>query len=104
LADPSCFSFESRNIAGSYLRHADFRVRLSANENTDLYRKDATFCAQPGATAGSVRLASVNELGASIRHYAEEVWVASNGGAHPYDNPTSYGNDASFTAAAPWTP
>jgi hypothetical protein len=104
LADPSCFSFESRNIAGSYLRHADFRVRLSANENTDLFRRDATFCAQPGATAGSVRLASVNELGASVRHYAEEVWVASNGGAHPYDNPTSYGNDVSWTAAAPWTP
>jgi hypothetical protein len=104
LADPSCYSFESRNIASHYLRHADFRVRLSANENTDLYRRDATFCAQPGATGGTVRLASVNELGTNIRHYQEEVWVSSNGGAHPYDNPASYAADVSWAVSAPWTP
>ncbi len=104
LADPSCYSFESRNIAGHYLRHADFRVRLSANENTDLYRRDATFCAQPGATGGTVRLASVNELGTNIRHYQEEVWVSSNGGAHPYDNPVSYAADVGWAVSAPWTP
>jgi len=104
LADPSCYSFESRNIAGNYLRHADFRVRLGANENTDLFRRDATFCAQPGASSGSVRLASVNELGTNVRHYAEEVWMSSNGGAHTYDNPTSYANDVSWAVTTAWTP
>jgi hypothetical protein len=102
LADPSCYSLESRNIPGSYLRHQSFRIRLSANENTDLFRRDATFCAQPGS--GGVRLASVNELGTNVRHYAEEVWVASNGGAHTYDNPTSYDADVTWSVSAAWTP
>ncbi|MFC5286436.1 AbfB domain-containing protein [Actinokineospora guangxiensis] len=104
LADSSCYSLESRNFPGQFLRHAEFRVRMATNDNTELFRRDATFCAQPGATAGTVRLESVNELGANIRHYAEEVWVASNGGAHAYDNPTSYAQDVSWTFAAPWAP
>ncbi|MBB4905455.1 AbfB domain-containing protein [Actinophytocola algeriensis] len=102
LADPSCYSLESRNFPGSYLRHQSFRVRLSANENTDLYRRDATFCAQPGS--GGVRLASLNELGTNMRHYTEEVWVASNGGAHTYDNPTSYDQDVTWSVSTAWTP
>jgi hypothetical protein len=104
LADPTCYSLESRNVPGSFLRHAAFRVRLNANDNTDLFRRDATFCAQPGLTAGSVRLASINELGASMRHFNAEVWVASSGGAHPYDNPGSYDADTSWAVAAAWTP
>lgn len=100
LSEPSCYSFESRNFPGNFLRHADFRVRLNTNDNTDLFRRDATFCAQPGT--GGVRLESVNELGTNIRHYAEEVWVASNGGAHTYDNPASYNQDVSWTVSSPW--
>ncbi|MCP2245455.1 AbfB domain-containing protein [Lentzea aerocolonigenes] len=102
LADQTCYSLESRNFPGDFLRHADFRVRLNANDNTDLFRRDATFCAQPGT--GGVRLESVNELGTNIRHYAEEVWVASNGGAHTYDNPASYNQDVSWAVSSPWAP
>jgi hypothetical protein len=102
LAEPTCYSFESRNYPGNFLRHADFRVRLNANDNTDLFRRDATFCAQQGT--GGVRLESVNELGTNIRHYAEEVWVASNGGAHTYDNPASYNQDVSWAVGSPWAP
>ncbi|MEV6238608.1 AbfB domain-containing protein [Lentzea sp. NPDC051838] len=102
LADSTCYSLESRNFPNNYLRHADFRVRLSANDNTDLFRRDATFCAQPGE--GGVRLESVNELGTNIRHYQEEVWVASNGGAHTYDNPASYNQDVSWAVSSPWAP
>jgi hypothetical protein len=102
LADPSCYSFEARNLPGSYLRHQDFRVKLNGYENSDLFRQDATFCAQPGAQAGTVRLASVNELGARIRHYAEEVWAASNGGAHIYDNASSYVEDTTWLVSPAW--
>ncbi|MFI6513523.1 AbfB domain-containing protein [Streptosporangium sp. NPDC050855] len=102
LADPTCYSLESRNHPGRYLRHSAFRVRLDPSEATDLYRRDATFCAQPGAAAGSVRLASINELGTNVRHYAEEVWVASSGGQHTYDNPDMYAEDTSWAVEAPW--
>ncbi|WP_410660377.1 AbfB domain-containing protein [Amycolatopsis sp. lyj-112] len=102
LADPSCYSLEARNYPGQFLRHADFRVRLGGNDNTDLFRKDATFCAQPGA--GGVRLASVNELGTNMRHYIEEVFVAASGGGHPFDNPVSYDQDVSWAVSGAWTP
>lgn len=104
LADTSCYSLESRNYPGRFLRHANFRVRLDANDNSDLFRRDATFCAQPGDSPGSVRLASINELGANVRHYAEEVWVAVSGGPHTYDNPTLYPQDTSWLPTTPWTP
>jgi hypothetical protein len=104
LADSSCFSLEARNFAGQFLRHANFRVQLATNDNTDLFRRDATFCAQPGSTAGSIRLASINELGTNVRHYAEEVWVASSGGLHVYDNAGSYAQDTSWAVEAAWTP
>ncbi|RSN13579.1 beta-galactosidase [Streptomyces sp. WAC 05977] len=102
LADLSCYSLEARNYPGQFLRHADFRVRLGGNDNTDLFRKDATFCAQPGA--GGVRLASLNELGTNMRHYAEEVYVAASGGGHPFDNPASYDQDVTWAVSAAWTP
>jgi hypothetical protein len=102
LADPSCYSLEARNFPGSYLRHQSFRVRLAGNDGSDLFRRDATFCAQPGT--GGVRLASINELGTNVRHYAEEVWVASNSGAHTYDNPTSYAEDTSWAVSPAWAP
>ncbi|WP_181772751.1 AbfB domain-containing protein [Amycolatopsis pittospori] len=102
LADPSCYSLEARNYPGNFLRHADFRVRLGGVENTDLFRKDATFCAQPGS--GGVRLASVNELGTNMRHYQEEVFVAASGGGHPFDNPVSYDQDVSWAVSGAWTP
>ncbi len=102
LADPTCYSLEARNFPNQFLRHADFRVRLATNDNTDIFRRDATFCAQQGT--GGVRLESFNELGTSMRHYQEEVWVASNGGAHAYDNPASYSQDVSWAVSAPWTP
>ncbi|MGZ3146581.1 AbfB domain-containing protein [Lentzea chajnantorensis] len=102
LADPSCYSLEARNFPNQFLRHADFRVQLGTNDNTDLFRRDATFCAQPGR--GGVRLESFNELGTNIRHYAEEVWVASSGGAHVYDNPAGYAEDVSWAATSPWAP
>ncbi|ONI76086.1 beta-galactosidase [Actinosynnema sp. ALI-1.44] len=104
LADSSCYSLEARNFPGQYLRHAAFRVRLNASENSDLFRRDATFCAQPGSAPGSVRLASINELGTNMRHYNAEVWVASSGGAHAYDNAGSYAADVSWAVTAPWAP
>jgi hypothetical protein len=104
LADPTCYSLEARNFPGSFLRHANFRVRLNANDGSDLFRRDATFCAQPGQTPGSVRLASINELGTNVRHFAEEVWVSSSGGLHPYDNPNSYAEDTSWAVTDAWAP
>ncbi|RCG31441.1 beta-galactosidase [Sphaerisporangium album] len=105
LAEPSCYSFESRNFAGHYLRHANFRVRKDARDGTALFDADATFCAQPGRYgSGDVTLASYNIGDHNIRHYAAEVWIAGNGGPSPYDTPVSYDADVTWHLAAPWAP
>lgn len=43
LADPAGVSFEAVNVPGRYLRHFNFAIRLDPNDNTALFRADATF-------------------------------------------------------------
>ncbi len=104
LADPTCYSFESRNFAGQYLRHSGFRIRHEAGSGA-LYQADATFCAQPGRYgSGTITLESFNITGYRLRHHAAEAWIASQGGPNPTDNPASYNEDTSWRFVAPWAP
>jgi len=100
LADGSCYSLESSNYPGSYLRHAYSRVRLDSDDNSSLFFADATFCAQP-AENGAVTMEASNIPG-SMRHYYEEVYVATNDASQPWDNPVSYVADTTWAIAAPW--
>lgn len=104
LADSSCYSFESRNFPGHYLRHSNFRLRKDPADGSTLYTQDATFCAQPGQVAGGVTLAAYNIAAHNVRHYASEVWIAGNGGPNTEDNPASYAADVTWAVAAPWAP
>src|SRR5690349_10004665 len=58
LADDDCFTF--RDEAGRYLRHFDYRLRFDRKEDSELFRKDATFCAEDDQPAGSFRVRSKN--------------------------------------------
>jgi len=73
LNDAACFSF--RYADGRYLRHSSWRLRLSPNEGTPLFRGDATFCVRGGAEAGSVALESSNYPGWFLRHRDDQLWV-----------------------------
>ncbi|MBD1847861.1 AbfB domain-containing protein [Cyanobacteria bacterium FACHB-63] len=42
-----CISFRSVNYPDRYIRHRNFGLWLDVLENTDLFRRDATFCKQP---------------------------------------------------------
>jgi hypothetical protein len=99
LADTSCYSLESVNYQGSFLRHANFRVRLDANDGSALFKSDATFCAQPGLAGGDVSLASYNIAGKWVRHKNGEVWIGAASGVDPGD-----GNAGSFNPDATWRP
>ncbi len=102
LADPACSSLESKNYPGKYLRHSVFRVRLDAPDTTDLFRQDATFCAQPGLSGTGVSLEAINKPGFFVRHAGGEVWIASGANARPSDSPVSFAQDASWNVTAPW--
>jgi hypothetical protein len=94
LADATCYSF--RDSAGRYMRHWDYRIRFDASNGTDTFNKDATFCAQPGSTAGSVSLQSYNYPDRYLRHYNYALRI------DPFQDTATFKADSSFTAVTPW--
>ncbi|TPW76971.1 AbfB domain-containing protein [Schumannella sp. 10F1B-5-1] len=104
LADSSCYSFESVNYPGQYLRHADSRLRLASDDGSALMRADATWCSRPGLNGVGVSLESYNFAGSFVRHYDSAVWRASGAGDSGFDRPQALSADSSFTLAAPWAP
>ncbi|WP_257447797.1 AbfB domain-containing protein [Archangium lipolyticum] len=103
LAESSCYSFESRNYPGQYLRHSNSRIRKDARDGSAIFDQDATFCAQPGLSGTGVSFQSYNFPERYIRHAAAELWIASGFGS-TWDSPASYNADASWNVAAPWAP
>ena len=105
LADGSCYSFESRNFPGEYLRHSNSRVRRDALQAGDLYRADATFCAQ-GTADGSAgtRFASYNYPARYLRHYAAEVWIADGIGGSAWNTSGSFDADTRWAVESAWGP
>ncbi|USX53442.1 AbfB domain-containing protein [Lentzea sp. HUAS12] len=104
LADSSCYSFESVNFPGQFLRHADSRVRNSPNDGSALFRDDATFCARPGLSGTGVTLESINKPGSYLRHFESQVYVASGNAETGFDRPQTLTADSTWTIAAPWAP
>ncbi|MFC9056639.1 AbfB domain-containing protein [Streptomyces sp. NPDC057074] len=105
LADSSCYSFESVNYPGRFLRHADSRVRTATDDGSALFRQDATFCARPGIGGPGVTFESVNIPGSYLRHFESAVYIASGSGAPgAYDRPQTLTADATWSIAAPWAP
>ncbi|ALO13570.1 Beta-galactosidase [Streptomyces venezuelae] len=104
LADSSCYSFESVNYPGRYLRHTDSRVRTAADDGSVLFRQDATFRARPGIGGTGVTFESLNIPGSSVRHFESAVYIASDTGSGGFDRPQTLGADSSWSVEAPWAP
>jgi hypothetical protein len=104
LADGSCYSFESVNYPGQFLRHADSRVRNSVNDGSALLRADATWCARSGLTGGGVSLESYNYRGSYLRHANAEVWLSDGSGGAAWNSPAPWAADATWNIVAPWSP
>jgi hypothetical protein len=99
LADASCYSFESRNYPGHYLRHAGFRLRKDASDGSALFRADATFCARPGLAGTGTSFEGYNLRGHFIRHVNEEVYLARAGGPNAWDAAFRFDIDSSWHVA-----
>jgi hypothetical protein len=95
LNDDRCVSF--RYADGRFLRHASWRLQLSPNQGTELFRGDATFCARAGAATGSVALESSNYPGWFVRHRGDELWVDQSDGS------AAFLADGSFQVRPPLT-
>lgn len=104
LATSECYSFESRTTLGNYLRHSGFRIRLDPNDGTARFAADATFCITSGHTPRGLSYQSFNFPERFLRHYRNQLWIASNGGRLPSDARANWANDTTWFTAAPWAP
>ena len=75
LADASCVSLESVATPGKWLRHANYRLQLSAYAATALFFGDATFCPEPGASGSGVTLRSKNFPARVMHHRDGQIWI-----------------------------
>jgi len=96
LANSGCYSFESVDTPGSYLRHSNFVLLLNANDATKQFKEDATFCPQSGISGSGSSIRSWNYPTRYFRHYTNSLYIASNGGVHDFDSATSFNADVSW--------
>jgi hypothetical protein len=96
LARNDCFSFESVDSPGSFIRHSEFDLKVEANDNSKEFSEDATFCTELGLNGNGHTIRSWNHPTRFIRHFDKVGYVASNGGAHAYDTVNGFHDDVSF--------
>jgi hypothetical protein len=77
---------------------------MHANNNTSLFRSDATFCPQAGMNGQGNSFASSNFPSRFIRHFSNNVYIASNGGSNSFDSTNLWADDVSWVVTAPWAP
>ncbi|PMD42981.1 carbohydrate-binding module family 42 protein [Hyaloscypha variabilis F] len=100
LGNSACFSFESVDTPGSYIRHYDFDLLVNANDGTAQFGWDSTFCPLAGLNGQGNTLRSWSYPTRFIRHFDDVGYAASNGGVQVFDNPASFNNDVSWVISA----
>ncbi|RDL35135.1 putative alpha-L-arabinofuranosidase B [Venustampulla echinocandica] len=99
LANSACFSFESKDTPGSYIRHYNFELLLNANDGTKLFHEDATFCPQAGLNGQGSSIRSWSYPTRYFRHYNNGLYAASNGGVDTFDAAASFNDDVSWVVS-----
>lgn len=96
LGNSGCFSFESKDTPGSYIRHYNFALMVNSNDGSKQFAEDATFCPETGLNGQGDSFRSWSYPTRWFRHYANVGYIASNGGVHSFDAPASFNDDATF--------
>ncbi|KAJ4985472.1 fungal alpha-L-arabinofuranosidase [Stagonosporopsis vannaccii] len=99
LGNNGCYSFESRDTAGSYLRHYNFALQVAANDGSKAFKEDATFCPQSGLSGTGSSIRAWGYPTRWVRHYANVGYIASNGGIHDFDAANSFNADATWATS-----
>lgn len=100
LGNSGCYSFESKDTPGSFIRHNNFVLLVNANDNSKGFKEDATFCTQAGLSGQGSSIRAWGYPTRYIRHFNNNGYIASNGGVHDFDNASSFNADVSFIVGA----
>lgn len=91
LADPACVSLQSAEEPKRYLRNSRGRLRFDPPEDSELFRKDATFKKVKGlASEQGISFESVNYPGSLIRHRNGELWKDDNDGSDTFSQDATF--------------
>ncbi|KAF2011194.1 carbohydrate-binding module family 42 protein [Aaosphaeria arxii CBS 175.79] len=96
LGNNACFSFESKDTVGNYIRHSAFELKLSASDGSKQFKEDATFCPQSGLNGQGNSIRAWGYPTRYIRHYSNVAYISSNGGVHSFDQAASFNDDSSW--------
>lgn len=80
-AESTCFSLESVNFPGYYLRHRDYEIHLERADRSELFDEDSTFCAEPISGGAAVSLRSHNYPGFRVALRDARLVIAPDGAA-----------------------
>ncbi|KAL7920141.1 glycoside hydrolase family 54 protein [Trichoderma austrokoningii] len=100
LGNNACFSFESVDTPGSYIRHYNFGLLVNASDGSKQFNEDATFCPQAGLNGEGNSIRSWSYPTRYFRHYNNVLYIASNGGADTFDATSLYNDDVSFVISS----
>ncbi|KAI4868240.1 Arabinosidase B [Hypoxylon rubiginosum] len=96
LGNSACFSLESVDTAGSYIRHYEFALQVGASDGSKQFKEDATFCPQAGLNGQGSSIRAWGYPTRYFRHYSNVGYAASNGGVKTFDATSSFNDDASW--------
>ncbi|CRG84902.1 hypothetical protein PISL3812_02077 [Talaromyces islandicus] len=100
LGNSACFSFESVDTPGSFIRHSNYELLVNANDGSKLFSEDSTFCPQAGLNGQGNSFRSWSYPTRYWRHYNALGYIASNGGPFNFDAITTFNDDVSFVVSA----
>lgn len=100
LGNSDCFSFESKDQPGSFIRHYNYQLKVNKNDGSKVFAEDATFCPETGINGQGNSIRSWSYPARYWRHYTGKCYIASNGGPHPFDARGTFNDDVSFVTGS----
>jgi hypothetical protein len=85
LARDDCYSLESVDAPGSFIRHSGFELKLVAEENTKQFKEDATFCSESSLNGMEYMFRSWNHPTRFFRHFDGVAYTATNDAVHSFE-------------------
>ncbi|WP_414167718.1 AbfB domain-containing protein [Streptoverticillium reticulum] len=96
-----CYSFESARKRGYYLAQKDLRVKMLPDDDSDAFRKNATWCARKNAFGSGVSFESASLPGRWLRQFWGDLYAADKSGKNRFDAADAFAQDATWKISAP---
>ncbi|KAG6003981.1 hypothetical protein E4U21_001561 [Claviceps maximensis] len=100
LGNAGCYSFESVQRPGSFLRHKYYVLTLDPNDGSKQFAEDATFCTLEALSGTGHSIRSWNYPTRLLRHFNHGVFAATNGGVQDFEGAASFNHDVSWKIQA----